>query len=46
MTIYEQQITSLNQDNEDLRRKLKEFSDLNRKLAEYESRISMMSQEI
>ena len=34
------------QENDELRRKLQELGDINRKVAEYENRIALMSQEI
>ena len=34
------------QENDELRRRLQELADVNRKLAEYENRIALMSQEL
>lgn len=34
------------QENDDLRRRLQELSEVNRKVSEYENRIALMSQEI
>ena len=36
----------MGQENEELRRRLQELGDVNRKVAEYENRIALMSQEI
>ena len=36
----------IGQENEELRRRLQELGDVNRKVAEYENRIALMSQEI
>ncbi len=41
---YEQNINHFGKENEELKRKLQELSDLNRKLADYEKRMSMLSQ--
>ena len=46
VTTYESRITQVTNENEDLRRRLQELNDVNRKLAEYENRIALMSQEI
>lgn len=43
---FEQNNALLNKENEELRRKLQEASELNRKLAEYESRLAILSQEL
>lgn len=39
-------VNQLQKENEDLRRKLLETGDLNRKISEYENRIALLSQEI
>ena len=46
VTTYESRITQVTNENEDPRRRLQELNDVNRKLAEYENRIALMSQEI
>ena len=40
------QLNRLNQDNEELKRRLSDLGEVNRKVAEYENRIALMSQEI
>ena len=46
MTAYEQNISTVNRENEQLRRKLQEAGDLARKLGEYENRIALLSQQL
>ena len=40
----ENRIKQLTQENDDMRRRLQELNDANRKLAEYENRIAILSQ--
>ena len=42
----EARMKQMGQENEELRRRLQELGDVNRKVAEYENRIALMSQEI
>ena len=42
----EVRMKQIGQENEELRRRLQELGDVNRKVAEYENRIALMSQEI
>ena len=42
----EMKVRSLTQDNEELRRRLNDLGEANRKIAEYENRIALLSQEI
>lgn len=42
----EQKLTSLTGQNDQMRRTLRELSDSNRRLADYESRIALLSQEV
>ena len=47
VTSYEQNLHNLQRENEELRRKLNDFSnDHNRKVAEYENKIALMKEEI
>ena len=46
VTMYEQKITSINRESDQLKRRLQEVSEANRKLAEYENKIALMSQEL
>ena len=45
-TTYETRIKQVSTENDDLRRRLQELGDVNRRLSEYENRIATMSQEI
>jgi uncharacterized small protein (DUF1192 family) len=44
--MVEQQNSNYQRENEDLRRRLQDSAELNRRLTEYENRIAMMSHEI
>lgn len=44
VTILEQQGSNLQAENDELRRKLYDLEELNRRLTEYENRIALMSQ--
>ena len=46
ITTFEQNVTSLNRENEELRRHLQIFRETNRKVTEYENKIALLSQEI
>lgn len=46
VTTYETKIKQYTQENDDLRRRLQELADSNRKLSEYENRIMLLSQEL
>jgi len=46
MSIYESRVRQTQQENDELRRRLQELGDANRKLAEYDNRIALLSQEI
>ena len=43
---WQTKVTRYQQDNDDLRRRLQELSDVNRKVAEYENKLVIMQQEI
>ena len=42
----EMKVRTLTQDNEELRRRLNDLGEANRKIAEYENRIALLTQEI
>lgn len=42
----EQKLTALTTENDEMRRTLRDLSDSNRRLADYESRITLLSQEV
>lgn len=44
ITIFEQQITTITHENDDLKRKLRDSGDLQRKVADYESKMALMTQ--
>ena len=46
VTQYENRLKTITLENEDLKRRMLEFTNVNRKLAEYENRIALMTQEI
>jgi len=46
VSALEQQVGSSQHDNDDLRRRLRDVEDIQRKVAEYENRIAIMSSEI
>ena len=46
MTQYEQKIQVLNHEYEELRVKLEQFAEINRRIPEYENKMAMLSQEI
>lgn len=44
--ILEQKLNSLNNENEELRRTLRELSDANRRITDYEARMTLLGQEV
>lgn len=46
ITTYESTLKKTSQENDELRRRLQELGDVNRKLSDYETKIAMLSQEL
>ncbi len=46
ITTYEKQITTLQMENDEFKRRLNELNDLHRKISEYEGKIMQLSSEI
>jgi hypothetical protein len=45
-SVFEQRVVVLSHENEELRKNLRELSDANRKISEYENRLILLSKEI
>jgi chromosome segregation ATPase len=45
-TTLEERVTGAGSENEELRRSIRELADSNRRLSDYESRITLLSQEV